>query len=167
MHPGDVAARLLLFLAANGTAVLDCFCNHVNGGYQSNGLNGLNFGEITIWLNYCHYPRAYSLLETCENLDALLAVVPAVASLVQPPTDVGQCAGAPAVIRGLTGHTPRDEAFTTEHQCLVADDCIDSCYAQGYVDRWVSRPPIEHLILFSSSKFVLRVITLKQGPWGR
>ncbi|XP_049815903.1 uncharacterized protein LOC126262993 isoform X1 [Schistocerca nitens] len=131
MHPGDVAARLLLFLAANGTAVLDCFCNHVNGGYQSNGLNGLNFGEITIFLSYCHYPRAYSLLETCENLDALLAVVPAVASLVQPPTDVEQCAGAPAVIRGLTAPTPRDEAFTTEHRCLIAADCIDSCYAQG------------------------------------
>ncbi|XP_049848205.1 uncharacterized protein LOC126312905 isoform X2 [Schistocerca gregaria] len=129
MHPWAAAASWLLFLAANGTTKLDCFCTHVGDVYyQGGGLRLQYDGEENLWLTYCVYPRAYKLESTCENVERLSAAAPAVARLLQLQSPAEErarrCAGALEVVRAFSGGAARE--FSVQQWCLIADHLVGS-----------------------------------------
>ncbi|XP_049768646.1 uncharacterized protein LOC126106413 [Schistocerca cancellata] len=134
MHPGGVATSLLAILAANGTAVLDCVCTHVQRRYSDYGYGGqLIFGA------YCREFKLFDVSLKCETLQrptiavqALLRVLPSW-TLGPRRLGYGECEDALAVIRGLTNDTAESQ-FTRDLRCFIADDCIDSCSVLGLND---------------------------------
>ncbi|XP_049841948.1 uncharacterized protein LOC126292152 [Schistocerca gregaria] len=131
MHPAGVATSLLAILAANGTAVLDCVCTHVQRRYDHYGY----VGQL-IYGTYCREFRQFDVSLKCETLQqpsiavkALLRVLPSW-TLGQQRLGFGECVDALAAIRGLTNDTAEPQ-FSRDLWCFIADDCIDSCSVPG------------------------------------
>ncbi|XP_047109727.1 uncharacterized protein LOC124780314 [Schistocerca piceifrons] len=174
MHPWPAAASWLLFLAANGTTKLDCFCTHVaDVYYQGGGLRFQNDGEENLWLTYCVYPRAYKLEATCENLERLSAAAPAVARLLQLQSPAEErergCAGALEQVREFS-EGAADE-FSVQQWCLIADHLAGSCSVLGLDDTdWneetlatdhLRRPVLSQLL--RALRQIMKAVSARRG----
>ncbi|XP_049796183.1 uncharacterized protein LOC126212815 [Schistocerca nitens] len=175
MHPAGAAATLLALLAANGTSVLDCVCDHIS---RVTGAPGGSYGEKRLWWSYCRYPQSYDVYVKCDELAPPFAVVSAVAPLVPssssspcgPPVGDEEegCGGAVEAVRGLVRSTP--DQLQTWHLCsVIADHCFHSCSAQGLNDtEWnaevlatdhVRHPTLSELL--RAARRITRAITAR------
>ncbi|XP_049807605.1 uncharacterized protein LOC126251315 isoform X1 [Schistocerca nitens] len=138
MHPGGVAASLLVFLAANDTVLFDCVCKHILGDLNQRRLSP---GETQMSWTYCMqvYRNVYALLETCETLKPPSVALPAVAQLAAigaghdlplPAEQEEKCSAALEEIRGLTV-IQAWQLLSKDLHCRLAAVCIDSCPLHG------------------------------------